>query len=90
MTNLPKNCPEFTKRTNTRERVLVRFWSEPELYRKFVLEVKNQNLLISDVFNQFIVWFIENSKNGTLLIKNREGKIGSRRVEKEVQEGKGV
>jgi hypothetical protein len=55
------NAPSFNKRT-PRKKYLVRFWAEKELYDSFRKEVRAHDFLISDVFKQFMDWFI-NSKN---------------------------
>lgn len=53
--------PVFKER-KTKEKCLVRFWTDPNHYRRFVSEVEKQNLVIQDVFEDFIVWFAKKSQ----------------------------
>lgn len=36
----------------------VRFWGNKDNYKKFTAAVKKRGLYISDVFNEFMTWFI--------------------------------
>lgn len=41
------------------ERYQVRFWSTPNMYATFTDQCEREGLGISDVFNQFMLWFTE-------------------------------
>ena len=49
--------PEFEKRT-PKERYQVRFWSTRQLYTEFVIRCKDDELLMQDVFQDFMLWFV--------------------------------
>lgn len=61
--------PVFERRT-AKEKYLVRFWSSPDQYERFVAEVEKHDLVIQDVFNQMMNWFIQTSQSG--VIKTRD------------------
>jgi hypothetical protein len=65
MNMLSAEPPIFEKRS-PREKYQVRFWSRPDLYSQFSNEVEKNDLLIQDVFNQFMEWFTDTSQQGAL------------------------
>lgn len=47
------------RKPKTDRKCLVRFWVEKQLYNKFTEKVFSQDLLIKDVFTDFMKWFLE-------------------------------
>jgi hypothetical protein len=60
--------PVFVKRQDN-DRYQVRFWSNPAQYKMFTEECEKNGLIIQDVFNELMLWFIRESKAGRLRFK---------------------
>ena len=58
--------PPVFQTQKPKDKYQVRFWSQPTLYNKFVCEVERNELVIQDVFNQFMEWFTQASEEGVL------------------------
>jgi len=59
---------------NTRKKKQVRFWGNQETYVIFAKAVKKNNLFITDVFEEFMLWFIKASKEDRLKVSvNKNG-----------------
>lgn len=63
-----KEAPIFKKRCSG-EKTLVRFWSSEEEYKRFADAVRENDLKIKDVFNEFMTWFAESNDKGSLILK---------------------
>lgn len=65
--------PELTfSRRKLKDKYQVRFWSTPERYEAFRAAVEKEGLVIQDVLNTLMNWFVEQSKVGKLQIQGEE------------------
>lgn len=69
--------PPVFERRSPREKYQVRFWSKPDLYSQFSSEVERNDLVIQDVFNQFMEWFTNASRHGALPRRETESREGA-------------